>query len=89
MDKIPANLTPEQAATIPLGLSTAALGIYPEKKDALRPDTLDLGGAGLTAPWAEGGRGKYAGQAALVVGGSSSVGQFGAAFQLQGCHHVC
>ncbi|VDB88209.1 unnamed protein product [Peniophora sp. CBMAI 1063] len=51
MAKIPTNITPEQAATIPLG-------------------------AGLTPPWAEGGRGKYAGKAALVISGSGSVGQF-------------
>ncbi|KZV67571.1 GroES-like protein [Peniophora sp. CONT] len=76
MAKIPANVTPEQAATIPLALSTAALGIYAKKKDALRPDKFDLGGAGLMAPWDKGGRDKYAGKAALVISGSSSVGQF-------------
>ena len=31
----------------------------------------------LTAPWEEGGKTKYAGQAAFIVGGSSSVGQYG------------
>ncbi|KAI0051049.1 NAD(P)-binding protein, partial [Auriscalpium vulgare] len=34
------------------------------------------GPAGLIAPWDEGGRGKFAGQPAVVIGGSSSVGQY-------------
>ncbi|KZV67570.1 GroES-like protein [Peniophora sp. CONT] len=76
MAKIPANITTEQAATIPITLATAAIGIYAEKKDALRPDKFDVGGLGLTPPWATGGRDKYVGQAALVISGSSSVGQF-------------
>ncbi|KZV67572.1 GroES-like protein [Peniophora sp. CONT] len=75
MAKIPPNVTAEQASTIPLALATAALGIYVEKKDGLRPDRSDLGGAGLTPPWKAGGRGKYEGKAALVISGSSSVGQ--------------
>ncbi|VDB88207.1 unnamed protein product [Peniophora sp. CBMAI 1063] len=74
--KIPSNMTFEQAASIPINLATAAIGIYAEKRDTLRPDGFDLGGAGLTPPWAAGGRGKYAGKAALVISGSSSVGQY-------------
>ena len=31
----------------------------------------------LTPPWVEGGLDKYAGQPFVVLGGSSSVGQFG------------
>ncbi len=68
--KIPENLTFDQASTIPLTLATAALGLYNEK---LSPN----GGAALTAPWLDGGRGKYAGQPILIIGGSSSVGQHG------------
>ncbi|KAI5988295.1 chaperonin 10-like protein [Pisolithus marmoratus] len=60
---IPPNLTYSQAATLPLGLDTAAVGLY--------SDTL---GAGLTPPWTEGGQGKYSGKPILVYGGSSSVG---------------
>ncbi|KAI5990855.1 chaperonin 10-like protein [Pisolithus orientalis] len=60
---IPPNLTYNQAATVPLGLDTAAVGLY--------SDTL---GAGLTPPWMEGGQGKYPGKPILVYGGSSSVG---------------
>jgi len=66
--KIPENLTFDQASTIPLGFTTAAIGLYQEKRER--------GGAGLVAPWADGGRGKYAGQAIYIPGGSSSVGQY-------------
>ncbi|KAH8101000.1 GroES-like protein [Cristinia sonorae] len=66
--KIPDNLTFDEAATIPLGLATAAIGLYNE--------TWERGGANLVAPWSEGGRGKYARQPIVVFGGSSSVGQF-------------
>ena len=64
--KVPQNITLDQASALPVVLATAALGLYNEKKS----------GAGLTAPW-EGGRGKYAGQPILIIGGSSSVGQIG------------
>ena len=84
--KIPDSITVEQAATVPICLATAALGIYVEKKDALRPDTFDVGGVGLTPPWVEGGRGKYAGKAALVISGSSSVGRFGMQIELSAFH---
>ena len=67
---MPSNITLDQAATIPLTLATAALGLYDKKQ---KP----FGGIGLTAPWLEGGRGKYAGQPILVVAGASSVGQLG------------
>ncbi|KAI0057358.1 GroES-like protein [Artomyces pyxidatus] len=65
--KIPGNLSFEEAATIPSGLATAALGMYAKKSAR--------GGAELRPPW-EGGMGRYSGQAMLVIGGSSSVGQF-------------
>ena len=66
--KIPSNLSFDQAASLPGGVITAALGLY---------DTRPGLGAGLVAPWEEGGRGKYAGQPIVVIGGSSSVGQCG------------
>ncbi|KAI0825561.1 GroES-like protein [Irpex lacteus] len=66
--KVPSNVSLEEAVTIPLAFATAALGLYQE----LRP----RGGIALTAPWEEGGYKKYAGQAAIVTGGASSVGQF-------------
>jgi len=65
--KIPANVSFDQAATIPLGLATAAVGTY--------YDRTPRGGAALSAPW-DGGKDKYTGQAALVIGGASSVGQY-------------
>ncbi|KAJ3552136.1 hypothetical protein NM688_g4313 [Phlebia brevispora] len=67
--KIPANLSVDQAASIPLALDTAALGLY------ARPG--ERGGASLSpAPWEAGGRGKYRGQPFVVLGGASSVGQY-------------
>ncbi|KAI0091079.1 GroES-like protein [Irpex rosettiformis] len=68
--KLPSNLTFEQGSTIPLVLATAAFGLYSGKVT-----TGELRGAELTAPWEEGGRGKYAGQPIVIVGGSSAVGQ--------------
>ncbi|KAJ3538749.1 hypothetical protein NM688_g6476 [Phlebia brevispora] len=67
--KIPANLSVDQAAAIPLTLDTAALGLYAKK--------AERGGAGLSpAPWEAGGHGKYHGQPFFVLGGASSVGQY-------------
>ncbi|VDC06719.1 unnamed protein product [Peniophora sp. CBMAI 1063] len=74
--RIPPNLTYEQAATVPLCLATAAIGMYKPKSSQVLPNGFDVGGAGLTPPWTEDGMGKYEGQAAIVFRGSSSVGQF-------------
>ncbi|KIJ54539.1 hypothetical protein M422DRAFT_58074 [Sphaerobolus stellatus SS14] len=86
--KIPPNLTFEQAATIPLGLATAAAGLYVsssgyevpsiDNKDSesrYKDQKLVFGGAGLRPPW-EGGDGAYKGKAFVVLGGASSVGQY-------------
>ncbi|KII89535.1 hypothetical protein PLICRDRAFT_41165 [Plicaturopsis crispa FD-325 SS-3] len=62
--KLPENVSFDEAASIPLGLATAAIGLYNDD------------GAGLKYPWEEAGRGKYAGQSIFIVGGSSSVGQY-------------
>ncbi|KAH8099583.1 GroES-like protein [Cristinia sonorae] len=56
--KIPDNLTFDQAATVPVGLTTATIGLYHE-----------TGGANLVAPWLEGGRGKYSGRPIVIFGG--------------------
>jgi len=64
--KVPSNVTLDQASTLPVGLATAALSFYSRK---------DAGGIALTAPWEEGGRGKYTGEPILVIGGASAVGQ--------------
>ena len=89
MARVPSNLPLEQAATLPLALATAALGLYKAKKDALRSEGYDIGGAGLVPPWAPGGTGKYAGKPALVIGGSSSVGQFGTTMALSMPWPIC
>ncbi|TFK47715.1 GroES-like protein [Heliocybe sulcata] len=68
--KLPSNISLDEAASIPLGLATAALGLY---------STLDKGGqrgAGLTPPWEDAGRDKYAGKPILLFGGATSVGQY-------------
>jgi hypothetical protein len=67
--QIPPNVSFEGASTIPLGFATAAVGLY--------QDFRAHGGIGLVAPWDEGGYKKYTGQPIVVIGGASSVGQFG------------
>jgi NADPH:quinone reductase-like Zn-dependent oxidoreductase len=74
--KIPENVTFDEAASIPLGLATAAVGFY--------DTTPGKGGAALTPPWEAAGAGKYKGQGTLILGGSSSVGQYGASAVLVG-----
>ncbi|CAL1717234.1 unnamed protein product [Somion occarium] len=66
--KIPANLNFDQAATVPLCLATAAVGLYAQPGGG--------GGAGLIPAWETEGRGKYAGQTIVIFGGATSVGQF-------------
>ena len=70
--QITSNLTFDQAAAIPVAVISVAYGLYG------RPDTVPLRrGLGLTPFWAEGGRGKYAGQPIVIIGGASNVGQLG------------
>ncbi|KAH9919388.1 chaperonin 10-like protein [Fomitopsis serialis] len=66
--KIPDDLSFDQASTIPLGLATAATGLFNEG--------AETGSVGLFPPWENGGRAKYAGEPILVIGGASSVGQY-------------
>ncbi|OBZ79326.1 Protein TOXD [Grifola frondosa] len=68
VSKLPSQFSFDQGVTIPLGLSTAALGLYNVK-------SVDKSAA-LSPPWEEGGRGKYAATPIVVMGGSSAVGQF-------------
>lgn len=68
LSQVPPNVTLDQASTVPIGLATAAFGLYNRK---------GAGGIALTAPWEEGGRGKYADEPILVIGGASAVGQQG------------
>lgn len=72
INQLPSSLTFEQGSTIPAVLATAAPGLYSGKIA-----TGEIRGAGLTPPWVEDGRDKYAGIPLVIIGGSSSVGQQG------------
>ena len=55
---------------MPLGLATVVLALYnfdPKTDKSLR----------FTPVWREGGRTQHAGKPAFIIGGSSSVGQYG------------
>ncbi|KAF8314027.1 GroES-like protein [Clavulina sp. PMI_390] len=60
--KLPDAISFDAAATMPLTWNTAVSGMFFD--------------TGITAPW-EGGRRKEAGNAIIIPGGSTSVGQFG------------
>ncbi|THH31509.1 hypothetical protein EUX98_g2688 [Antrodiella citrinella] len=66
--KIPKKISFDQAASLPVGLGAAFVGLYGKQEDG--------GGADLVAPWKEGGRGKYANSPLVLFGGSTSVGQY-------------
>lgn len=62
-----------EASTIPLAMTTAAFGLALPHD----PKALHVGGASLKPFWEEGARNYYSGKPSVVIGGSSSVGQFG------------
>lgn len=62
-------MTFEAASTVPLGLATAALGMY--NMHYLHNS------AGLFPPWEPSGLDRYTGQSFVVLGGSTSVGHYG------------
>ncbi|KAI0760988.1 GroES-like protein [Trametes elegans] len=66
---IPEKISFEEAASIPSGLITVIVGLYYPAPNQAKP-------TGLIPPWEVGGDTKYAGKPALVIGGSSSVGQY-------------
>ncbi|KAJ7607833.1 chaperonin 10-like protein [Mycena polygramma] len=70
--KIPQSLTAQDAATIPMGLSMATLGLCQE----FPTSAGGRGGAGLKRCWEEGAEGYYSGKPILILGGASIVGQF-------------
>ncbi|CAA7267185.1 unnamed protein product [Cyclocybe aegerita] len=63
--KIPPSISYDEAASIPVALSTAYIGLYNQHPH----------GAGLSAPLSPAEEGKYAGEPLIVLGGGSSVGQ--------------
>jgi NADPH:quinone reductase-like Zn-dependent oxidoreductase len=69
--QIPSNLSFDEAASMPLGIATSFLGLYGPRSD--KPG----GGAALTPFYEEGGRGKYNGKPMVVLGGATSMGQYG------------
>ncbi|TFK27957.1 GroES-like protein [Coprinopsis marcescibilis] len=64
--KIPPNLTSAQAASIPVAFTAAYVGLY-----AASPN-----GAGFEPPTTSSSKGKYTGTPIVILGGSSSVGQY-------------
>lgn len=71
--QIPNNISFEQAATVPLCFPTAAIGLYGKRASV---NSRTRGGAGLVAPWDEGGRDKYKDEPIIVTAGASCLGQF-------------
>ncbi|RPD59714.1 GroES-like protein [Lentinus tigrinus ALCF2SS1-6] len=66
--KLPDNISFDQAASVPSALTVVILTNFNHNPTAPT--------ANFTAPWEEGGKTKYAGKPAFIVGGSSSVGQY-------------
>ncbi|KAF6763269.1 chaperonin 10-like protein [Ephemerocybe angulata] len=64
--KIPSKVSYEEAASVPKGFTTAYVGLY----------NAYPRGLGFEPPVTEAGKGKYAGVPLVIIGGSSSVGQF-------------
>lgn len=69
--KIPSNITTDEAASVAIGTGTAIVGLYGNRVDQ------GSGAKQLIAPWDKGGANLYNGKPILVLGGSSSVGQYG------------
>ncbi|EJD07037.1 GroES-like protein [Fomitiporia mediterranea MF3/22] len=65
--KLPDNISFDEAASIPLGIATAAVGLYADRPDGVQK---------YTPCWEEGGEGLYRGKPIVIFGGSSSVGQY-------------
>ncbi|EGN92379.1 hypothetical protein SERLA73DRAFT_191230 [Serpula lacrymans var. lacrymans S7.3] len=68
--KLPPTISSLEAASIPLALASAALGL------AIPYKPTERSGAGLKPFWDDDAEGYYHGQAIVILGGSSSIGQF-------------
>lgn len=66
--QIPSRLSLDEAASLPVAIAAAVVGLYASKA---------AGGAGLLPPFESSNRGREAGKALLILGGATSVGQFG------------
>ncbi|KAI0641975.1 GroES-like protein [Trametes meyenii] len=66
--KLPDSLSFEAGATFPICATTPGGSLYNKNDNAT--------GFKLIAPWEEGGRGSYVNRSILVLGGSTSVGQY-------------
>ena len=69
VSQIPDNISFEAAATVPVGVATATMAIYNQAESASSAKYL--------APWLPGGCGKYAGKPIVILGGTTSHGQYG------------
>ena len=65
---MPSNISFDEAASVPLGLATAAVGLYADRPTGVQK---------YKPAWEEGGEGLYRGKPIVVFGGSTSVGQYG------------
>ncbi|KAG1866849.1 chaperonin 10-like protein [Suillus subluteus] len=63
--KIPSSESFDSAATVPLGLDTALVGLYGNEF-----------GAGITPPWTKSASGHESNKPIVILGGSSSVGSY-------------
>ncbi|KAG1844068.1 chaperonin 10-like protein [Suillus subalutaceus] len=63
--KIPSSESFDSAATVPLGLDTALMGLYGNHF-----------GAGITPPWTKSASGHESNKPIVILGGSSSVGSY-------------
>ena len=67
LSKIPSNISVDQAATVPVTLTCTYVGLYCEYPYGL----------GFKAPVSQDAVGKYTGTPIVVLGGATSVGQYG------------
>ncbi|KAJ7673764.1 chaperonin 10-like protein [Mycena polygramma] len=64
--KLPPNISLEEGASIPVGLFTSLHALHAQPPN----------GAGLVFPASPGGRGKYAGQPIVILGGAGATGHY-------------
>ncbi|KAL5525577.1 hypothetical protein ACEPAG_6913 [Sanghuangporus baumii] len=65
--KLPSNVSFDEAASVPAGLITAAVGLYGDRPEGVTK---------YKPTWEEGGEGLYREKPIVVFGGSTSVGQY-------------